>query len=150
MCYFILHLSQLLCILPLLPLPLSIKFMISQSLYFLPAILCSTFSANSIILEAQPGYFMISRADPFDNSVAFHLGVIKQLMAPLRTVVNSAAQLRSTASTISTASPQHRISTYQSKEQPPSGHFVSKSSLFFRISIVCGWRSHLTGNPSYK
>ena len=43
---------------------------------------------------------MIPRADQFDNLVAFHLRVIKQLMAPLRAIVNAAAQPRSTSQVV--------------------------------------------------
>lgn len=43
---------------------------------------------------------MIARAGQFNNLVAFHFGVVKQLMAPLRTVVNPAVQLCTTMSLV--------------------------------------------------
>jgi len=63
---------------------------------FLRLLLGASLAAARLLFEALVGSFVAFEARPFQQSLAFHLGVVMQLVAFRRTLVNVAVQHDST------------------------------------------------------
>ena len=94
---------------------------------------------------------MVTRTRPFDQFVASHLGMIRQLVAFRWALMHSAVEFRTTWKGLAWLDPENKENnTYHESGQPPSGHSVSNSPLVRRMAVRLGCCSHLTGSPSYK